>query len=375
MKKKLNQIQALRGIAFLGVFLSHTGLKWFGASGHWGVSVFLVLSGFLMFVSYSGNNRIEHISLRDNIAFSFGKIKKLYPLHICTMVAMMLFAFVGGGGQTPWRLLVLKVGINVVMLQEWLPIKNISINGVSWYLAAATLCYFIFPFALNFISKIRSQATITYIIVGIYFAQISSGYFLSLLPTVNGGNIFLSNMSEWAIYFFPPMRVLDFLIGCCAGCLYVNRDQSRQFQKKIELFVVAEIVLSNILCVIYETHVTNAMGEANGSYLWWTYSIPFTLSSAVLISILMNKQSLLGKMITNKITVFLGDISGVAFLIHYVIFQYMKSFMCTFISRDFYNHYGSWIKLTIGFVITIVVTLMWTKLENKLKHIRTYYVR
>lgn len=40
MKKKLNQIQALRGIAFLGVFLSHTGLKWFGASGHWGVSVF-----------------------------------------------------------------------------------------------------------------------------------------------------------------------------------------------------------------------------------------------------------------------------------------------------------------------------------------------
>lgn len=96
MKQKSNQIQALRGIAFLGVFLSHTGLKWFGATGHWGVSIFLVLSGFLMFVSYSGNNRIERISIWNNIAFSWGKSKKLYPLHICTMVAMMLFAFAGG---------------------------------------------------------------------------------------------------------------------------------------------------------------------------------------------------------------------------------------------------------------------------------------
>lgn len=97
MGKKSNQIQALRGIAFWGVFLSHTGLKWFGAAGHWGVSVFLVLSGFLMFVSYSDNDRIKRISIRDNIDFSWRKIKKLYPLHICTMVAMMLFAFVGGG--------------------------------------------------------------------------------------------------------------------------------------------------------------------------------------------------------------------------------------------------------------------------------------
>lgn len=274
-----------------------------------------------------------------------------------------------------WKLLILKVGINVAMLQEWLPIKNVSINTVSWYLAAATLCYFIFPFALNFISKIRSQATITYIVVGIYLVQIISGYFLSLLPTVNGGNIFLSNMSEWAIYFFPPMRVLDFLIGCCAGCLYINRDQSRSIQTisaKVELFVVAEIVLANIFCVMYETHITNVMGEANGSYLWWTYSIPFTLSSAVLIYLLMNKQSPLGKIITNKITVFLGDISGVAFLIHYVVFQYMKSFMCSFISRDFYNHYGGWLKLTMGFAITIVATLMWGKLENILKLKRAY---
>lgn len=264
--------------------------------------------------------------------------------------------------------MILKVGFNVAMLQEWLPIKNVSINGVSWYLAAAALCYFIFPFVLNFISKIHGRATITYIIVGIYLVQIISGYFLSLLPTVNGGSIFLSNMSEWAIYFFPPMKVLDFLVGCCAGCLYINQDQSRQFQQKIELLVVAEIVLANFFCVMYETHITNVMGEANGSYLWWTYSIPFTLSSAVLIYLLMNKQSPLGKMITNKITVFLGDISGGAFLIHYVVFQYMKSFICTFISRDFYNHYGGWLKLTIGFAITIVVTLMWTKLEDKLRY-------
>lgn len=51
--KKLDSLQAVRALAFLGIFLSHTGIKYFGTTGTWGVSVFFVLSGFLMVYNYT----------------------------------------------------------------------------------------------------------------------------------------------------------------------------------------------------------------------------------------------------------------------------------------------------------------------------------
>lgn len=95
--KRLEQIEALRGIAFLGVFLSHTGIVCFGAAGHWGVSIFLVLSGFMMMYSYYDKNRITQSGFFYCIQFSAHKIRKLYPLHILTMLSMAAFWFVGGG--------------------------------------------------------------------------------------------------------------------------------------------------------------------------------------------------------------------------------------------------------------------------------------
>ena len=46
MNKKIESLQGLRALAFLGVFASHTYLKSFRFTGAWGVSVFFMLSGF-----------------------------------------------------------------------------------------------------------------------------------------------------------------------------------------------------------------------------------------------------------------------------------------------------------------------------------------
>ena len=147
VKGKLNQIQALKGIAFLGVFLSHTGFTCFWSIGHWGVSVFLVLSGFMMTYSYYHKNRITNISLKDNILFAWKKIRNLYLLHIITMLTMLVFAFIGI--KSDIRILIPKILLNILLLQEWFPLENASINGVSWYLSTAVFTYFLFPIILK----------------------------------------------------------------------------------------------------------------------------------------------------------------------------------------------------------------------------------
>ena len=57
-RESLKMLDALRGVTFLGVFMFHTELNVFRTLGGWGVSVFFVLSGFLMVYSYWEQDRI-----------------------------------------------------------------------------------------------------------------------------------------------------------------------------------------------------------------------------------------------------------------------------------------------------------------------------
>ena len=56
--------------------------------GRWGVSVFFVLSGFVLVRSYW--ERPVEPTVRNAFAFSAGKIKKLFPLHVLMLLAGLL---------------------------------------------------------------------------------------------------------------------------------------------------------------------------------------------------------------------------------------------------------------------------------------------
>ena len=100
--KKIVSLEALRGLAFLAVFLSHTGLfnNYFTCLGAWGVSIFLMLSGFVLIYSYYNKNRIKKVSIISNFKFCINKISYLYVLHIICTVAMAVFLFVGNNKET-----------------------------------------------------------------------------------------------------------------------------------------------------------------------------------------------------------------------------------------------------------------------------------
>ena len=68
VNKKIKALEGLRGIAFFCVLLCHSELfgKISESLGAWGVSVFLVLNGFLMTYNYYDKNRLVEPSLKNN---------------------------------------------------------------------------------------------------------------------------------------------------------------------------------------------------------------------------------------------------------------------------------------------------------------------
>lgn len=126
-KNKINNgIQILRSIACLLVFLSHYNvfhhMTGFFEAGAFGVSIFIVLSGFLK-TAYNSDIQSTPLIKRFNLkqtanVFSL-KIGKIYPLHIITMIMALPYEFfmLMNGSSTVFHLIV-ALALNVLMMQS-----------------------------------------------------------------------------------------------------------------------------------------------------------------------------------------------------------------------------------------------------------------
>lgn len=79
---KIASLQVLRVVVFMEIFLFHCGCS--VMTGGFGVSIFIVMSGFLYGVKGAAPS-IKHV---------FKNIMKLYPLHIiCLLVGFVLLGW------------------------------------------------------------------------------------------------------------------------------------------------------------------------------------------------------------------------------------------------------------------------------------------
>jgi len=163
--QRLTEIDALRGIAALGVVLFHVkmlfiediglfprvGPIWVFIEGHlWSlVDLFFVISGYVFSHVYldPAQSLIKRgVTVREYAAARLGR---LYPLHFASLIAMT--AIVGlsgpfGGGLGLGHILfdMKHFMLNLVFLQASGLEDNYSYNAPAWSLSVEALCYVLF---------------------------------------------------------------------------------------------------------------------------------------------------------------------------------------------------------------------------------------
>lgn len=312
MKQKVNSLQAVRGIAFLAVFFTHCEVIF--NMGGWGVSVFFVLSGFLMAYQYSDRMERQY-SISESIQFGIQRIKKLYPLHILMTIVSLPITIV----QMVMKIsdismikLMEQIFLQITLLQTWIPIQDyyFSLNGLSWYLSVALFLYIMFPHVLQKQKeKSNRQLAMDSIIL---YAVIWSLIILSVM-------IFPDNegYKTYFTYVFPPLRLCDFTIGCNFGLLFLREKGNISTKKAtfIEGVTIAAIAVSVIFLNSNPSGlVANILSHSTGLYL---------PTSVALVYIFALNKGLFSKVLTNRLLIYLGDISSYGYLIHQRIIAYL----------------------------------------------------
>lgn len=149
-RRHIRSHTALRGIAALLVVLYHyrhafpwgatiDGRTGFVMSATHMVDLFFMLSGFVMTLVYAADGFDSRFSPRDFLQSRFARI---YPLHLLTLAWMSLLVLYGGPFSAELSQEALRT---VALVQAWGFQDQFSLNFPSWSISGEFAAYLLFP--------------------------------------------------------------------------------------------------------------------------------------------------------------------------------------------------------------------------------------
>lgn len=200
MPKTITTLQSLRFVFVFLVFLSHLP-SGFEVGGVCGVSLFFVLSGFVLSEGYGERLREGRFVWRK---FFVRRLTKVWPLHL-TGALLFVAVYRRHLSAADWPFDV----CNILLLQSWIPLHDcyFSLNGVSWFVSSLLPAYALFPLLWRAVHAFPLRRVLC------AAAAVVCGYVatVAFLPDA---------ATEAWLYVFPPVRLLDFTLGIVTHRVY-----------------------------------------------------------------------------------------------------------------------------------------------------------
>lgn len=333
----------LTGIRFLAAFwvlgfhaMPRTGLPRpvaaFWSAGFSGVSLFFVLSGFILAHVY-GAAAVDDRPFPAR-RFLVARFARVYPAY----AAALLFAI-------PAFVRELRVVVDppaasaisgiclasVTMTQAWIPGWGCWWNCPGWSLSAEAFFYLVFPFSAPRLLRLRPEA-LAAVAVGLLLLGLAVGASLDHGPGTWTARLWLTS---WT----PLVRLPEFLLGVCAARL-LRASDGRPLVGAASGWSAAVIVLT----------VTMLPAPLWGGLLLWPgLALPFAVIIASLSS--AEGRGLLASPALQR----LGNASYSLYLIHAVGHSYYLAVVNRLIGR---GHDGSWLSFLVYTVLIIGASLL-----------------
>tara|TARA_B110000483_G_scaffold242632_1_gene329084 strand:+ start:2570 stop:4441 length:1872 start_codon:yes stop_codon:yes gene_type:complete len=305
-------IQFLRAIAVLIVFLFHLKIDYFGY-GYLGVDIFFFISGYLITqILYFNYLNFNHFKLRD---FFINRILRIVPLYLAVIFFTLIgFSFI----FSPYHLTELvnsAIYSNFFLSNFYFLVKHnyFDLEAIfkpllhTWSLSVEMHFYFVFPLILYLIiSRFKNNVLLLFNII--------------LLVSLIGLSYF--QYKDNLTFYFSLFRGFEFLIGIIAAI---------SIQKK--KFDITSLLIILIFIVV--------------SFYTQDFDLLFKLLCLICVYLVVFFELIPRVLYSNAIFLYFGKISYSIYLLHWPIIVFINYF----IFRDLILYEKLYI-----FIITIILS-------------------
>ncbi len=228
-RSQLRPLTGLRFIAALQVLIFH-GTRWpswsdhplvrnIAASGYVAVSLFFVLSGFILTYAHS-NRSARPLERKDFYANRFARIYPAYAFALALVAPFFIVHTIRIDGVVPF----LGGAISVPLLvQAWVPTLAMAWNPPAWSLSAEAFFYLLFPLIAPRVVACRG-ATALILGVGCYATCLAVPLVYLRLAPDGPAPATHESMAFWlsALRYDPAIRLPEFVIGILLGRWYLE---------------------------------------------------------------------------------------------------------------------------------------------------------
>jgi cation transport ATPase len=125
----------------------------FLTNGHFSACGFLVLSGFLLYLRHGMDYAQGNPVSKGIVLFLKGFLRFLL-LNVATMLPYVIVDIQDGKFRLKYAIMVL---MNVLYVQDWIPGKHYSLNGVAWFLSSLMFIYLVTPLLFKAYRGLRNN--------------------------------------------------------------------------------------------------------------------------------------------------------------------------------------------------------------------------
>lgn len=229
-------LNALRFIAALAIVIFHFGrwsypitnfvLNRYFTIANIAVSLFFVLSGFIMIVVYGHIKKYDWSEVKK---FYVARIGRIVPLYLMALAVTIVYFLLINEPISK-----LSLVFQIFFIQAWIPHESLALNFAAWSLACEMFFYTLFPFLLwHFRNKTWNYRFLTTGIIWMVSSIAAILYTISIDGDITKADVFMK--------FFPLWHLNAFVIGILGGMWYREK-------RKINYWL---ILGSTLFLVIY----------------------------------------------------------------------------------------------------------------------------
>lgn len=273
--------------------VTHNPLKAIILEGHFGVSLFMVLSGFIFTVGLLGKD----ISYKG---FMTNRLIRIYPLYIFVIIAAVS-AFPLTASFNNIALSILPFGNLPQALHTQISGTGLDPFAMSWTIALELQFYLIFPFILSMLNRRRLKQVLCFC-----GAIVLVRLLLTLLPGAD--NYFISFYTIFG-------RFDQFFAGILAGIIFIK------YRSYVNRYAVPTLIASLMLLMFASLKVNNT-GGIDKILGGWSVLMPIVyaiLSFGIVLSYVSLTESIKKQGRTTNFIAKIGELSYSIYLIHVLV--------------------------------------------------------